>query len=188
MRPFYEQSLWILQHFLLTNPDLHHRLLSGSGGVCARNRNSAAVTLSSRTTCAEHVSLQTPYAKQVANHKAKGWGNLHRIGRPGSDHIHGSQVSPRERSGANASRFVLRSRATARSEHLERLIKPIFAPRPRRFQRDRERREQALEWMRNVLQGAIPLNILTKELGGVPLSELESLVISGHRRKTLDPK
>jgi hypothetical protein len=29
MPPFYEQSLWILQHFLLTNPDLHHGLLGG---------------------------------------------------------------------------------------------------------------------------------------------------------------
>lgn len=27
MRGFYEQSLWILQHFLLMHPDLHHRLL-----------------------------------------------------------------------------------------------------------------------------------------------------------------
>jgi hypothetical protein len=59
---------------------------------------------------------------------------------------------------------------------LERLIKPIFSPEPGRFQRHRERREQEFEWMRNVLQGAIPLNILTKELGGVPLSELEGLL------------
>jgi hypothetical protein len=28
MRAFYEQCLWIPQPFLLTNPDLHHRLLS----------------------------------------------------------------------------------------------------------------------------------------------------------------
>jgi len=27
MRAFYKQSLWILQNFLLTNPDLHHGLL-----------------------------------------------------------------------------------------------------------------------------------------------------------------
>jgi len=27
MRTFYEPSLWILQHFLLTHLDLHHRLL-----------------------------------------------------------------------------------------------------------------------------------------------------------------
>ena len=59
---------------------------------------------------------------------------------------------------------------------LERLIKPIFSPKTQSFQRDRERREQAFEWMRNVLQGAIPLDILTKELGGVPFSELEKLV------------
>ena len=59
---------------------------------------------------------------------------------------------------------------------LERLIKPIFSPEPGRFQRHRERREQEFEWMRNVLQGAIPLNILTKELGGVPLSELEGFL------------
>jgi len=59
---------------------------------------------------------------------------------------------------------------------LERLIKPIFAPKPRRFQRGRERRERAFEWMRSVLQGALPLDIMTKELGEVPLSELEALV------------
>jgi hypothetical protein len=28
MRRFYKQSLWIPQNFLLTNPDLHHGLLS----------------------------------------------------------------------------------------------------------------------------------------------------------------
>ena len=28
MRAFYKQSLWILQNFLLTNPDLHHGLLA----------------------------------------------------------------------------------------------------------------------------------------------------------------
>ena len=27
MRRFYKQALWILQHFLLTYPDLHHGLL-----------------------------------------------------------------------------------------------------------------------------------------------------------------
>ena len=27
MRRFYEQTLWILQKFLLANPDLHHGLL-----------------------------------------------------------------------------------------------------------------------------------------------------------------
>jgi hypothetical protein len=27
MHGFYEQSLWIPQHFLITNPDLHHGLL-----------------------------------------------------------------------------------------------------------------------------------------------------------------
>jgi hypothetical protein len=59
---------------------------------------------------------------------------------------------------------------------LERLIRPIFSPKARSFQRGRERREQAFEWMRNVLQGAVPPDILTKELGGVPLSELEDLV------------
>ena len=38
MRTFYEPSLWILQHFLLTHLDLHHRLLGeifetvGGGG------------------------------------------------------------------------------------------------------------------------------------------------------------
>jgi len=31
MRAFYEQCLWILQHFPLTNPDLHHRLLAEKG-------------------------------------------------------------------------------------------------------------------------------------------------------------
>ena len=30
MRRFYEQTLWILQKFLLTNPDLHHGLLGAS--------------------------------------------------------------------------------------------------------------------------------------------------------------
>ena len=59
---------------------------------------------------------------------------------------------------------------------LERLIQPIFSPEARRFQQDRERREEAFEWMRNVLQGAMPLDILTKQLGGVPLSELERLL------------
>jgi hypothetical protein len=59
---------------------------------------------------------------------------------------------------------------------LERLIKPIFSPQSRRFQRGRERRERAFEWMRTVLQGAIPLDVLTKELGEVSLSELEALV------------
>ncbi|MGA3315447.1 MAG: SEC-C metal-binding domain-containing protein, partial [Candidatus Korobacteraceae bacterium] len=36
MRTFYEPSLWILQHFLLTHLDLHHRLLGTywmTGGV-----------------------------------------------------------------------------------------------------------------------------------------------------------
>ncbi|MFI5088977.1 MAG: IS630 family transposase [Terriglobales bacterium] len=61
-------------------------------------------------------------------------------------------------------------------KNLDRLIKPIFFPKPPRFQRNRERREQAFEWMRHVLQGAIPLDILTKELRGVPLSELEGLL------------
>src|ERR1035437_3488589 len=59
---------------------------------------------------------------------------------------------------------------------LERLIQPIFSPEARRFQQDRERREEAFEWMRNVLQGAIPLDILTQQLGGVPLSDLDRLL------------
>jgi transposase len=59
---------------------------------------------------------------------------------------------------------------------LERLIKPTFSPKARRFRRGRERREHAYEWMRNVLQGAVPLDILTKELGRVPFPELEKLV------------
>src|SRR5260370_32575725 len=63
-------------------------------------------------------------------------------------------------------------------ESLERLIQPMFSPKALRFQRDRERREQAFEWMRNVLQGATTLEILTKELGGVPFSELENLLSS----------
>jgi transposase len=64
----------------------------------------------------------------------------------------------------------------AARKNLERLIKPIFSPQSRRFQRGRERRERAFEWMRNVLQGAMALDIVTKELGEVPLSELEELV------------
>jgi hypothetical protein len=68
-------------------------------------------------------------------------------------------------------------------KNLERLIKPIFSPRPRRFQRNRERREQAFEWMRHVIQGAIPLDILTTELGGVPLSELKGLLTAATRGK-----
>ncbi|MGA3318850.1 MAG: hypothetical protein ABSC64_20730, partial [Candidatus Korobacteraceae bacterium] len=40
MRTFYEPSLWILQHFLLTHLDLHHRLLS------AKESDGSIVTLS----------------------------------------------------------------------------------------------------------------------------------------------
>jgi transposase len=59
---------------------------------------------------------------------------------------------------------------------LERLIKPIFPPQLPRFQQGRERRERAFEWMGAVLQGAIPLDVVTKELGEVPFSEIEALV------------
>jgi hypothetical protein len=37
MRAFYKQSLWILQNFLLTNPDLHHGLLGRNDPRLAPN-------------------------------------------------------------------------------------------------------------------------------------------------------
>jgi len=44
-----------------------------------------------------------------------------------------------------------------------------------RPQRSQEPEELVFEWMRNVLQGAIPLDTLTKELGDTSLPELEAL-------------
>jgi hypothetical protein len=39
MRTFYEPSLWILQHFLLTHLDLHHRLLGISASSSPHNES-----------------------------------------------------------------------------------------------------------------------------------------------------
>jgi transposase len=44
-------------------------------------------------------------------------------------------------------------------------------PQPRR-----EVGERAYEWMRSILQGAMPLDVLAKELSDVPLSELKTLL------------
>ncbi len=115
-------------------------------------------------------------------------GTFSRIGRPSSDHIHGSQVSSRERGGPNASRFVLRSRATARSENSRTTDQAYLFPQTSAFPAgSREARTRV-----RVDAERAPRGHTTKHpnqgtrrsaivgIGGPP--------ISGHRRKTLGPK
>ena len=51
-------------------------------------------------------------------------------------------------------------------------------PQPRR-----ETGERAFEWMRSVLQGAVPLDLLAAELRDIPMGELEVLLSAAKREK-----
>lgn len=51
-------------------------------------------------------------------------------------------------------------------------------PQPRR-----ETGERASEWMRSILQGAMPFDLLAKELSDIPLTELQTLLLAATREK-----
>lgn len=51
-------------------------------------------------------------------------------------------------------------------------------PQPRR-----ETGEKASEWIRSILQGAMPLDLLAKELSDIPLTELQALLLAATREK-----
>src|SRR5271157_1925500 len=55
MRTFYEPSLWILQHFLPTHPDLHHGLL---GTFLYRKTAFRVTMLINSESCKAHVRWQ----------------------------------------------------------------------------------------------------------------------------------
>jgi transposase len=64
-----------------------------------------------------------------------------------------------------------------------RATAPMLYRNSLRLQKEREPEDQALAWMRNLQQGAIPLDVLTPQLPDIPCNELEVLLLAATKGK-----